>query len=152
VFAAHILDLPRLFPLRNLRPLIFCVRMLISEPNTDDKPVASLLSRIGGLSTEDSDASPTAAPPQTTQQPPPAPASRPKPNTSNPLFGRALAGVKSDRAATKPKEATPEAKEEPKSQSDRGKELISEKSEGKDKMASSSIIDNDGMPPTRITG
>ncbi|ORY31638.1 P-loop containing nucleoside triphosphate hydrolase protein [Naematelia encephala] len=76
-------------------------------PITDDKPVASLLSRISGLST---DPAPVPASPSSSSTlsaasapftPPSAAAStsRPKPNTNNNLFGKALAGVKSDRAS-----------------------------------------------------
>ncbi|OCF43711.1 ATP-dependent RNA helicase DBP5 [Kwoniella heveanensis CBS 569] len=65
------------------------------SPTADDAPVASLLSRISGLSTNAEPASSSSSPSDT----PSAPAVRPKPNTSNPLFGRALAGVKSDRSS-----------------------------------------------------
>ena len=119
--------------------------MLIPESKADDKPVASLLSRIGGLSTEDTEKSSAPAPTQPAQQPPTAPASRPKPNTSNPLFGRALASVKSDRVVNKPKETAPAPAEEPKGDSARGKELLGGTTEDKPKMASENLIDTNGM-------
>ncbi|ORX39433.1 P-loop containing nucleoside triphosphate hydrolase protein [Kockovaella imperatae] len=69
-----------------------------------DQPVASLLSRISGLSTGDPQpaSSSSSSPSDTPHSPPPASASsesqsRPRPNTSSALFGRALAGVKSGR-------------------------------------------------------
>ncbi|KAK1922232.1 P-loop containing nucleoside triphosphate hydrolase protein [Papiliotrema laurentii] len=81
------------------------------KDNSGDAPVASLLSRIGGLSTNPNDYDEKSSPPPSSSQPqqpaqtsqPPketGSAVRPKPNISNPLFGRALAGVKSDRAAS----------------------------------------------------
>ncbi|WVQ94902.1 hypothetical protein IAU59_001988 [Kwoniella sp. CBS 9459] len=67
----------------------------------EDGPVASLLSRISGLSTnaEPASTSASASSPDPSHNTPSAPAVRPKPNTSNPLFGKALAGVKSDRSS-----------------------------------------------------
>ncbi|WVW86376.1 hypothetical protein I302_108422 [Kwoniella bestiolae CBS 10118] len=62
------------------------------SPKEEDAPVASLLSRISGLSTNNDD-----TPSPSSESSSSTPATRPKPNTANPLFGRALAGVKSDR-------------------------------------------------------
>ncbi|WVQ84813.1 hypothetical protein IAT38_006970 [Cryptococcus sp. DSM 104549] len=63
-------------------------------PPTDDTNVNSLASRISGLST---DTTTTA----------PAPASRPRPNTQGNLFGRALAGVKTNQEKPAPTSSTP---------------------------------------------
>ncbi|WVQ66693.1 uncharacterized protein L199_004882 [Kwoniella botswanensis] len=73
-------------------------------PEEEDAPVASLLSRISGLSTNNNDDTPSApSPPESSSSTPPT---RPKPNTSNPLFGRALASVKSDRPPQAPSTPT----------------------------------------------
>lgn len=72
-------------------------------PATKDyPPIASLASRISGLSTDAPPFVPSSSTPSTTSTPTststPNTQSRPKANTDNPLFGRALAGVKSDRS------------------------------------------------------
>nr|XP_019010528.1 ATP-dependent RNA helicase DBP5 [Kwoniella pini CBS 10737]OCF49309.1 ATP-dependent RNA helicase DBP5 [Kwoniella pini CBS 10737] len=96
----------------------------------DDAPVASLLSRISGLTTNP-DPAESSSTPSTPSDPASSStsASRPKPNTSNPLFGRALAGVKTDRPppAQAPAQASTSA-----SGSHQGKELIDNKQEKKE--------------------
>ncbi|WVR09609.1 hypothetical protein IAU60_006681 [Kwoniella sp. DSM 27419] len=64
------------------------------QTKEEDAPVASLASRISGLSTNSGPADSTPVPATTA---PFAPAVRPRPNTANALFGKALAGVKADR-------------------------------------------------------
>ncbi|WWD19833.1 ATP-dependent RNA helicase DBP5 [Kwoniella shandongensis] len=109
-------------------------------PEADDAPIASLASRISGLSTSN-----TPHPPSSSDSQPQSPPVRPKPNTSNNLFGKALAGVKSDRAsapspststatstpAPAPVAATAAA---PAEESKKNVELLPAKEEGKDKM------------------
>ncbi|WWC64804.1 uncharacterized protein I303_107418 [Kwoniella dejecticola CBS 10117] len=77
-------------------------------PKEDDAPVASLLSRISGLSTNP-DPTESTSTPAAPSGPSSASTSRPKPNTSNPLFGRALAGVKTDRPSVTSSSPSPSA-------------------------------------------
>jgi len=114
------------------------------QPATEDALVASLLSRISGLSTNATPFVPASSPSttSTTSQPstsqatqPSAAQSRPKPNTTNPLFGRALAGVKTDRSSPSPTTAPApvalqEAKKEVKEEKNAGKELLPDKPDG----------------------
>ncbi|WRT70033.1 uncharacterized protein IL334_007026 [Kwoniella shivajii] len=72
-----------------------------NQQEKDDAPVASLLSRISGLTTNPTP-TPESNPPASGPTEPSSSSSsvsstRPKPNTSSALFGKALAGVKSDR-------------------------------------------------------
>ncbi|EIW72168.1 hypothetical protein TREMEDRAFT_72673 [Tremella mesenterica DSM 1558] len=60
--------------------------------------VPSLASRLGGFAIDPSDPSGEVAKQQPIPVPTTTPPSRPRPETSNNLFGKALAGVKSDRA------------------------------------------------------
>lgn len=68
------------------------IALMLTTSGEASPGVASLASRIGGLSTDESQ-----------KQSPSSPAAkeRPRPNTSNPLFGKALAGA--SRAAPPPK-------------------------------------------------
>jgi hypothetical protein len=107
-----------------------------SNTQSETEPVASLASRISGLTTS----STTEAPTSSETPPPPAPEvkgseTRPKFNAGgNNLFGRALAGAKSDRPAastststTTPSTATP----------------TPVKTEAKKEMTNPNLMDND---------
>ncbi|WWC91923.1 uncharacterized protein L201_006875 [Kwoniella dendrophila CBS 6074] len=128
------------------------------QKEKDDAPVASLLSRISGLSTnpnssEQEQVSPSS--PSAPSAPSSSTSTRPKPNTSNPLFGRALAGVKTDRPSTSsPSPASPNASTSTTASGSASKakvELIDNKEEKKE--SKMSAFDNGwDEPPASTNG
>lgn len=79
-----------------------------SAVEKEDKPVASLLSRIGGLSTDAEPFTPS-SPSGASKDHSQSTTQRPKPNLSNPLFGKALAGISAPKKV--PEASQPPQKE-----------------------------------------
>ncbi|KAK8853404.1 hypothetical protein IAR55_004110 [Kwoniella newhampshirensis] len=122
---------------------------VVSAKPQDDAPIASLASRISGLSTSNTPPSETASASAPSSSSP----ARPKPNTSNNLFGKALAGVKSDRASAPTSTApasTSAAASASVGESKKNVELLPNNEERKDKM--NNIMDDQeggwGTEPT----
>lgn len=130
------------------------------KDNSADPPVASLLSRIGGLSTDATKENAPSSPTRSKESPAPqSPSSsssgvRPKPNISNPLFGRALAGVKSDRSVPPPSQPSsnpiPTSTAQPTGSTPRpDAEAVDEPQTG-EKMAQN-LMDEQGEPTLFVT-